>query len=92
LPISTSPLAEIVPTWAISSLEVTFFEFFCSLRAFLHDRLRQNRCGCGAVTGEVGGLRRDLAYHLRAHILELVLELDLLGDGNAVLGDARRAV
>src|SRR5271169_2336955 len=28
LPISTSPLAEMVPTWAISSLEVTFFEFF----------------------------------------------------------------
>ena len=28
LPISTSPLAEIVPTWAISSFEVTFFEFF----------------------------------------------------------------
>src|SRR6202041_2670654 len=28
LPISTSPLAEIVPTWAISSLEVTSFEFF----------------------------------------------------------------
>src|SRR6478672_12261850 len=29
LPISESPLAEIVPTWAISSFEVTFFEFFC---------------------------------------------------------------
>ncbi len=28
LPISESPLAEIVPTWAISSFEVTFFEFF----------------------------------------------------------------
>src|SRR6201991_869280 len=28
LPISASPLAEMVPTWAISSLEVTFFEFF----------------------------------------------------------------
>ena len=27
-PISRSPLAEIVPTWAISSFEVTFFEFF----------------------------------------------------------------
>src|SRR5262250_2443148 len=27
-PISESPLAEMVPTWAISSLEVTFFEFF----------------------------------------------------------------
>src|SRR4029077_15647179 len=24
------------------------------LRAFLHDRLGQNRCGCGAVTGEIG--------------------------------------
>src|SRR5215212_4177986 len=28
-PISASPLAEMVPTWAISSFEVTFFEFFC---------------------------------------------------------------
>src|SRR5207253_5717870 len=28
-PISASPLAEIVPTWAISSFDVTFFEFFC---------------------------------------------------------------
>src|SRR5690606_4851489 len=27
------------------------------------------------------------AHHLRAHVLELVLELDLLGDGDAVLGD-----
>ena len=29
-PISLSPLAEMVPTWAISSFEVTFFEFFFS--------------------------------------------------------------
>src|SRR5208337_812878 len=29
-PISWSPLAEIVPTWAISSFEVTFLEFFFS--------------------------------------------------------------
>src|SRR5712671_3844168 len=28
-PISASPLAEMVPTWAISSFEVTFLEFFC---------------------------------------------------------------
>ena len=28
LPISSSPLAEMVPTWAISSFEVTFLEFF----------------------------------------------------------------
>ena len=33
----------------------------------------------------------DLADHLRAHVLELVGELDLLGDGDAVLGRAWRA-
>src|SRR5690606_30276039 len=51
----------------------------------------QNRRGRGAVAGDVVGLRRDFADHLRAHVLELVLKLDLLGDGDAVLGDARRA-
>ena len=61
------------------------------LGAFAHDRLGQNRGGRGAVAGGVVGLRGDLAHHLRAHVLELVLELDLLGDGDAVLGDARRA-
>ncbi len=30
-------------------------------------------------------------HHLRAHVLELVLKLDFLGDSHAVLGDARRA-
>ena len=40
----------------------------------------------------VAGPRGDLAHHLRAHVLEAVGELDLLGDGDAVLGDARRAV
>jgi hypothetical protein len=33
----------------------------------------------------------DLLHHLGAHVLELVLELDLLGDGDAVLGDRGRA-
>ena len=41
-----------------------------------------------AVTGLVGGLRGNLAHHLRAHVLELVFQLDLLGGGHAVLGDA----
>src|SRR5256712_11342699 len=36
-------------------------------------------------------LFRSLLDHLGAHVLELVGELDLLGDGDAVLGDARRA-
>jgi hypothetical protein len=38
---------------------------------FLHDRLGENRRGGGAVTGEIGGLGRDLAHHLGAHVLEL---------------------
>ncbi len=43
------------------------------------------------VAGGVVGLGGDFAHHLRAHVLEFVLELDLLGDGDAVLGDARRS-
>ena len=61
------------------------------LGAFLHDRLGEHGGGGGAVAGVVIGLGGDFAHHLRAHVLELVLELDLLGDGDAVLGDARGA-
>ena len=61
------------------------------LQAFLQDRLRQHGRGGGAVTGDVGGVGSDFLHHLRAHVLELVLELDFLGDGHAVLGDGRGA-
>ena len=61
------------------------------LHALADDRLGEHGGGGGAVAGKVVGLGGDLAQHLRAHILELVLELDLLGDGDAVLGDPRRA-
>src|SRR5215471_3001948 len=53
------------------------------------DRLREHGRGRRAVAGHVGGLRGDLADHLRAHVLQRILELDLLGDGHAVLGDRR---
>ena len=59
--------------------------------AFPHDGLGENGRGRGAVAGHVVGLRGHLAHHLRAHVLELVLELDLLGDSDAVLGRAWRA-
>src|SRR6185312_11134780 len=59
--------------------------------AFLHDGLGQHGGGGGAVAGQVIGLAGDFAHHLGAHILELVFQLDLLGDGDAVLGDARGA-
>ncbi len=61
------------------------------LHAFAHDGLGQHGRGGGAVTGDVVGLRSHFADHLRAHILELVLQFDFLGDADAVLGDAGSA-
>ena len=55
------------------------------------DGLREDRGGRRAVAGDVGGLGGDLADHLGAHVLERVGQLDLLGDGDAVLGDQGRA-
>ena len=57
------------------------------LRALAEDRLGQHGGGGGAVAGDVGGLARHFADHLGAHVLERILQLDFLGDGDAVLGD-----
>ena len=55
------------------------------------DRSREHGRGGGAVAGRIRRLGGDFTHHLRTHVLELVLELDLLGDGDAVLGDAGSA-
>ena len=60
-------------------------------QALAHDDLGEQRGGGGAVTGDVVGLGGDFLDELGAHVLERVLELDLLGDGHAVVGDGRRA-
>ena len=60
-------------------------------QAFGDDRLGQHGRGGGAVAGDVVGLGGGLLEHLGAHVLEVVLELDLLGDGHAVVGDGGRA-
>ena len=60
------------------------------LRAFAIDRLGQHRRRRGAVAGDVRRLARHFLDHLRAHVLERILQLDLLRDGDAVLGDRRR--
>ncbi len=57
------------------------------LQAFGDDRLAEDGGGGGAVTGDVVGLGGDLLGELGADVLERVLELDLLGDGDAVVGD-----
>ena len=61
------------------------------LGAFPDDGVSEHGRCRGAVAGLVRGSGRDLTDHLRPHVLELVLELDLLGDGYAVLGDAGSA-
>jgi hypothetical protein len=58
----------------------------------LDDRLGEHGGGRRAIAGDVVRLRRHLLGELGAHVLEGVFELDLPGDGDAVLGDAGRAV
>ena len=62
------------------------------LEALGDDGLGEHDGGRGAVAGDVVGLGRDLLEELRAHVLERILELDLRGDGHAVVGDRGRAV
>jgi hypothetical protein len=57
----------------------------------VEDRLGEHRGRRRAVAGDVVGLAGDLAHELGAHVLERVLELDLLRDRDAVLGDLRAA-
>ena len=52
----------------------------------------QNSCGRRAVAGYFRRLGGHLLEHLRAHVLELVFEFDLLCDRHAILGNARRAI
>lgn len=61
------------------------------LEAFAHDGLGQHGSGGGTVTGVVGGLGSDFLDQLGAHVFQLVLQFDFLGDGHAVLGHGRGA-
>ena len=75
-----------------AALQVHWVHARCNrLHAFANDCLRQYCCSGRAVTSRVIGLAGHFAQHLRTHIFELVLQFDFLGDGNAVLGDARCA-
>ncbi len=57
------------------------------LQALPDDGLGQQGGGGGAVAGHVVGLGGDLLDDLGAHVLERVGQLNLLGDGHAVVGD-----
>src|SRR5437899_3075527 len=61
------------------------------LEAAAEDGLGQDRRRRRAVARDVGGLGRDFLQHLGAHVLAGVLELDLLGNGDAILGQGGAA-
>ncbi len=54
--------------------------------------LSQHGSGGGAVARDVIGLLGDFLDQLGADALVRVVEVDLLGDGNAIVGDGRSAV
>jgi len=58
---------------------------------FAHERLGEQGRRRRAVAGEIGGLVHDLADELGAHVLELVGELDLARDRDAVVRDRGNA-
>jgi len=62
------------------------------LHAFIDHGLCQDSCGGGAVARDIIGLGGDFLDELCAHVLESILELDLLGDRHAIVGDGRSAV
>ena len=60
-----------------------------ALKPLPHDRLGEYGRGRGAISRFIGGFRGHLLDELRAHVLKLVLELDLLRNRHPVLGHDR---
>ena len=59
------------------------------LKPLPHDRLGEYGRGRGAISRFIGGFRGHLLDELRAHVLKLVRELDLLRNCHPVLGHER---
>ena len=60
------------------------------LQAFADDGLRHQGCRCGAVAGHIVGLGGNFLHQLCTHVFKGIFQLDLLGDGNTVVGDQGR--
>ena len=54
------------------------------------DRVREDRRSTGAIANDIAGLLRCLAKHPGSEIFLRVLEIELLGDGDAVIANDRR--
>src|SRR4029079_10487413 len=61
------------------------------LEAFVEDGFGEDGGGGGAVAGDVARFAGDFLHHLGAHVFVGVFELYILGNGDAVFGDGRRA-
>ena len=59
--------------------------------AFANHGLSENGRCRRTVAGDIVGLGGNFLGELRAHVLVRVVELDFLGDGDAVVGNGRRA-
>ena len=57
------------------------------LQALMDDGLGQQGGGGGAVAGHIVGLGGNFAHQSSAHVFKGILQLNLLGDGHAVIGD-----
>ncbi len=59
--------------------------------AFANHRLSEHRRGCCSVACYAVGFGGDFLDELSAHVGEGISQLDLLGDGDAIVGDGRRS-
>ena len=59
------------------------------LETYANHGLGKNSSGSCTITSLVAGLGGNILDELCAHVLEWILELNLLGNGNTVLGDLR---
>ena len=62
------------------------------LQAFVHQGLCKHSCGGGAVSSNIVGLLGDFLDQFGTDALVRVVQVDFLGDGNAIVGDGRSAV
>lgn len=62
------------------------------LHALADECLSEQGSGGGAVAGDIVCLCGDFFYKLSAHVLKGIFELNILGDGDTVVGDEGSAV
>ncbi len=60
-------------------------------KAVCEDRMRENGRGAGAIADNVACPLGSLPQHPRAEILLRVLQIEFLGNGDAVIADDRRS-